>query len=382
MMPVFHQMGHQSDNLLADDRLSQYAGAILSPVNYDQSAVDAQIRAARAKPQFETIFDPQLYLPNTERECLRKWSYFPADVDTADLSSEAWWQALVNAIAGVARALAPAAVCSPVVVPKVFDDDYFSRLVDIAGCLRRSLNGSNIRMAHSALVSLADLSSVGRALTVASILSRTSADFVYLVVLSAIEPRRELADTEELKGAMRLIAELEKCGLRVLVGYCSSDILLWKAAGATSCATGKFFNLRRFTPSRFEEPATQGGGQLSYWLEESLVAFLRESDLLRVQPRALLDATLARNPFSAQIMEQLKESPGTPWVGLGWRQFMYWFADVERRIGTGEIQVGRLLQEAEGYWETLEDAGVLMEERRNDGRWLRPWRRAVAEYSA
>lgn len=40
----------------------------------------------------------------------------------------------------------------------------------------------------------------------------------------------------------------------MLVGFASTDVVLWKAAGAKACATGKFANLRRFTTNRFNEP--------------------------------------------------------------------------------------------------------------------------------
>lgn len=42
-MPAYHQMGHDSENLLWAPELGQYRGAILSPVNYDQAKVGAQI---------------------------------------------------------------------------------------------------------------------------------------------------------------------------------------------------------------------------------------------------------------------------------------------------------------------------------------------------
>jgi hypothetical protein len=56
-------------------------------------------------------------------------------------------------------------------------------------------------------------------------------------------------------------------------------MILWKAAGATNCATGKFFNLRRFTISRFEEPDSSGGGQLGYWFEKALLGIPSEFGL-------------------------------------------------------------------------------------------------------
>jgi hypothetical protein len=38
-MSAYHQMGHDSENLLWTEDLAKYRGAILSPVNYDQAKV-------------------------------------------------------------------------------------------------------------------------------------------------------------------------------------------------------------------------------------------------------------------------------------------------------------------------------------------------------
>jgi hypothetical protein len=177
---------------------------------------------------------------------------------------------------------------------------------------------------------------------------------------------------------MRLINSLETAGLRVLIGCSSSDVILWKAAGATSCATGKFANLRRFTEGRFNEP-DDGGRQMAYWFEESLLAFLRASDIPRVQAHDL--ATAGTNSFAATILAQLASEPSRAWVGLGWRQYMHWFADMEARLSAGTVRPRDLVRAAENNWQTLEQNDVFMEERSNDGAWLRSWLRAIVEFN-
>jgi hypothetical protein len=214
---------------------------------------------------------------------------------------------------------------------------------------------------------------------VASLASQTAAKGLYLVVVSDTAPRIELADTEELKGIMRLIRTAEDSGLPVLVGFCGPELVLWKAAGATICATGKFFNLRRFTPGRFADPQ-EGGGQLPYWFEESLMASLRDSDLVRVEKQGLLSDTSKRNPFAQQILAQRASDPKRAWVALGWRQYMHWFGDIEARISSGAVKVNELLWDADVNWGKFQDAKLFMEERRNDGAWIRPWLRAEAEF--
>jgi len=381
-MAAYHQMGHQSDNLLTSDHLDKYSGCLLSPVNYKKSEIAAQIKNTTHRG-LKSIFDPQFYYPKSERGQLKKWTYFPSDVDTADLSSDTWWNAVIDGLVEACEEIAPSAVCSPAIVPKKFDDDYFARLVQNGRRLAKQLKKSKITPVQTAVAGLADLATPKRSLAVASILSQTEVEGIYLVFVGTTHPRRELSDVEEIKGAMRLISALKSAGLEVTVGFCSSDIVLWKAAGAAACATGKFFNLRRFTPSRFAEPA-EGGGQLSYWFEEMLLANLRESDLIRVKNKAMLSESSQGNPFGTEILRLIETEPGAAWVGLGWRQFMHWFADIEERAHKNPDIVEELLLRAESGWKALDDAKprILMEERQNDGSWIRAWRRALLEYSS
>ncbi len=238
---------------------------------------------------------------------------------------------------------------------------------------------SQARAVQTLLVNLPDLAEPGRAMRIASIVTRTKALSVYLVIVSNREPRREFCDVEELKGAMKLIDSLEKSGLPVLVGFSSSDMVLWKFAGATACATGKFFNLRRFTSSRFEEPRA-GGTLMAYWFEESLMAFLRESDVIRVRQSGRLSEASIKNPYGQEILECIDNARGQAWIGLGWRQWMYAFADLEKRIRHSVIDVGQMLRDADDAWLALDDANIFMEERQNNGAWVRAWRRAIIEY--
>ena len=377
MMAAYHQMGHDSRNLLSAEHLSSYKGAILSPVNYEEDQVAAIVKE-HGSDDFEMIFDPQLYYPNSARETLVKWSHFPADVDTGDLGSLAWWQDTNRKLVGVIERFRPHSVCSPAVVPRAYSDSYYSLNRDVANDLQNAPACADVGVLQSVLVRLEDLSDESKTGEIASIASGAECDRVFLAFLSDVEPRRELHETEDLKGAMRLIRYLEESGVSVLLGFASSDIVLWKAAGATDCASGKFFNLRRFTPSRFGPPEG-GGGQLSYWFEESLMAYLRESDLLRVRDAGLLSADGKSNPYGLEILEQMVKRPGVAWLGVSWRQYLYWFADFEGRCDRSDFNPKALLKDADSNWKKLDEQDIFMEERANDGSWIRPWLRSVVE---
>jgi hypothetical protein len=379
-MPAFHQVGHNSENLLFLEEFARFGGAILSPLNYGPADVAAQIARLRNRGNFTTIFDPHLYRPQSERMCLPEWDYYPRDVDTADLSDEGWWAAIVDGVARTAVGLATTAVASPAIVPTTFPDDFFLALVRNGNRLENALRGSAVRPMQTVIVNLPELANSSRAMTIASIISRSHVSECLLVIAGNDEPRRELANPEELKGAMRLISTLESGGQPVTVAFSSSEMILWKEAGATNCATGKFFNLRRFTPSRFDEPEGSGGGQLGYWFEEALLAFLRQSDLLRVLDRGLISQASWENPFSGQIMEAIPA--GNAWVALGWRHFLYWFADAEYRLSRRAISAQDIVRQADANWAAVERGTppLFMEERQNDGTWVRQWLRAIVEF--
>src|SRR5579872_2303056 len=282
-MSVYHQMGHHSNNLVDLPEMSAFAGAIFSPINAGRDEVKEQIALSRGtRGQFESILDPQLYVPATDRGRLKEWPYYPKDVDTADVTSAAWWSALNEKLASTCTDLDLDGLCSPTVIPKIFDDKYYGRTIQVGSELAARYRNTKTKILQTALVNLPELTSVNRPFELASILSGTKAERLYLIFVGTNEPRRELNQVDELVGAMRLIHALETNDVPVLIGFCSSDVLLWKAAGASCCASGKFFNLRRFTKQRFEEPSATGGGQLPYWFEEALMAFLRQGDLIRV----------------------------------------------------------------------------------------------------
>lgn len=378
-MPAYHQMGHDSKNLVDLPDLSQYAGAIYSPINCDEADAIGQIAATReGRERFEAIFDPQLYVPAVNRGQLSTWSYYPSDVDSSDSSGLAWWQRINKKLAKSCQGISADAICSPTKIPKVFDENYYAMTVKIAEDLQEKASNEVLL---TIIANFADLTDTDRLMKIASITSQFKGERVYLVFVGTTVPRRELSDPEEIVGGMRLVGALEQSGLRVIVGFTSSDLLLWKYAGASSCATGKFFNLRRFTKSRFDEPKENGGKQSEYWFEEGLLAFLRQSDLLRLKKLdvPIFSEASAANPFCDQILENLGNPSPERWLSLGWRQFLYWFADIEKRLASGEPDVRSLLLRADTGWGKVGKSKVYMSERENDGSWIRVWLNAVED---
>lgn len=379
-MPAYHQMGHHSKNLVDLPDLGMFEGAIYSPINCDEASAIAQIKESKAdRADFRAILDPQLYVPTVDKGLLGGWAYYPSDVDSADTTGLSWWKPINRKLAKCAERIGVDALCSPIRIPKLFDDKYYSLAVQIADDL---LNQAGKPVMLTLIVSLNELSNPDRASYIASLASGFKGGGVYLALLGDTAPRRELSDGSALAGAMRLISELEQSDVRVLTGFSSSEMVLWKYAGATSCATGKFFNLRRFTRGRFEEAEEGGGSQAEYWFEEGLLAFLRQPDLLRLKktlPDIFSDSSRS-NPFSSEILANLESPKPQRWLSFGWRQFLYWFADAENRLTTDRELSATIVGTADSRWGLISKNKVFMIERENNGEWLREWLNALSEF--
>ena len=224
------------------------------------------------------------------------------------------------------------------------------------------------------------------ALRIASIMSSRKPPLCYIVVDADLPPRREIEDAPNLFSLMLLVSTLEKSGCPTLVSHCSSDMVLMKAAGASNCASGKFFNVRRFSRSRFDEEQDVGGGQLPYWFEQGLLAFLRIADIARLRRSGFdnfIGIGASNNAFASQILEQFANEPKKAWLGLSWRQYLAWFELTEKNLSIADAPgiVSGWLKEAEQRWEQLETKEVLLEERQNNGHWIRPWRQALGDFS-
>ncbi len=384
-MSAFLQMGHDSMNLIGEQDLESFKGIILSPVNEASHSLSASVNSIRRKGNYEVVFDPQLYFPRSQRGHLTEYSYFPNDLDTADLSSEYWWKERVNNLADYTFQLGVNSVASPVIFPHAWSESYYANCVNTSNELSAKLSASGIQTLATVMVGFNHIQSKDEVLKIASIMSDTDANGYYIVIATDTEPRRELASEISLAETMKLISALEGTGKPVIVSHCSSDMLLFKAAGATSCATGKFFNLRRFTKSRYDDDSG-GGGQLAYWFEHSLLGFLRLADVLRIKNsslHSLIGNNFSNNYWSQKIEQNFTLENPPAGVKEGWRQYLSWFSKTEDALSRTENSLNVVkgwLREAENNWLEIDDKGILFDEPRNNGSWIRPWRQAINNF--
>lgn len=377
-MASYLQLGHDSWNLLEEPDIGNYSGLVLSPVNDGPADVANRLeRLGELRDDLEVILDPQMYNPAFEKGKMDEWAYFSSDFATADRSDVNWWVLRGHEIVEQGAQLGVDAVCSPAFVPRLFSDDYYSLIVDVADEMKGHADGRGLGTLLTAIVSLRDLNNASRAMNIASILSRSSCDRIYLTFLNEdVPPREPLRDEAGLPTAIHLVRLLSEA-MRVHVAFASHDLVLWKFAGATDISTGKYMNLRRFSPGRWMEEES-GGRQVAYWNEGPLLARLREADVAKLNRRGWFDdRTFESNPASARILQIIRSGVKAPWLKLSWMQYLRWASNVESlwHGDASAVEVG--LSAADHNWGLVRD--VLFQDRFNDGSHVREWLNALRE---
>ncbi|MFX1682873.1 hypothetical protein PV762_26970 [Mitsuaria sp. CC2] len=379
-MASYLQLGHESWNLLEEPDIGDYSGLVLSPVNDGPDDVANRLeRLGELRDDLEVILDPQMYNPAFEKGKMDEWAYFSADFATADQSDVNWWVQRGHEIVEQGAQLAVDAVCSPAFVPRLYSDAYYSLMVDVADQTKDHADGRGLETLLTAIVSLRDLNNPARALSIASILSRSSCDRIYLTFLNEdVPPREPLWDEAGLPTAVHLVRLLSQ-SMRVHVAFASHDLVMWKFAGATDISTGKYMNLRRFSPGRWKEEEP-GGRQVAYWNEGPLLARLREADVAKLNRKGWFDErNFDSNPAGGRILEIIRSGVKAPWLKLSWMQYLRWASNMEARWHGNSASAERSLVRSDGNWGEIED--VLFQDRFNDGSHVREWLNAVREGS-
>jgi len=92
-----------------------------------------------------------------------------------------------------------------------------------------------------------------------------------------------------------------------------------------------------------------------------------------LEQKGLVSAASNANPFGAEIIKRF--TANEPWVRFSWRQFMWWFWNVEDRLSHATVSARELVETADANWGALEaPPKSYFEERTNDGAWIRQWR--------
>lgn len=377
-MAAYLQLGHDSWNLLDDEIIGPFAGVVLSPVNHGPAEVVDRLKPLISEDgAFESILDPQMYNPSANKGRLAEWKYYPDDFETADRSELAWWVERGKAVVSEAVELDVNSICTPAYMDRSYTDEYYKFIVEIGDQILPFANGKNIGTLLTIIVNLDDLAQPDRALQIASVVSGSECHRIYLMFLDERLPQKEpFRDAAELASAAHLVRMLSQ-HFRVHVAFCAHDLVMWKWAGATDVSSGKFMNLRRFSPSRWQQEEVQGR-VVPYW-SQNFLSLIRDQDVLRLNRDGFFDGQpFLDNPASLQILEILKEGQGRAWLALSWRQYLRWVINSER-ICEIPKEAESLLENCAQEWQKIHQKRIRFVDFNSDGTHVNIWISAINE---
>lgn len=384
-MAAYIQMGHGSWNLIENPEIGDYAGVVLSPVNDGQGYVAERLSRLKRerRDQLDFILDPQLYNPVFDKGKLSEWDYFPDVFKTVTGTDKDAWTHMAASVAECASNLGLNSVCSPCPIPRIGSDDYYEFAVMTGDATAKRANELGIEAMLTVLVPLRDLAQQERAFQIASILTSTTCERIYLAFMAddGYAQRTPLMDSLAMPTAVHLVRLLAET-LRVHVAFSGHDAIVWKYAGATDVSSGKFWNVRRFSPTRWFDEEKSVKTTVPYWNESPLLACLRDTDVLRLDREGWYDTrTFRNNPASARILGILRSQSGLPWTADSWIQYLRWLSNADRRCKSPD-DAEALLERADSRWTVLDKKKILMLDRQTNGDHVRLWLNAVREGGA
>jgi hypothetical protein len=281
-MRVHHQAGHNIvwnlDSLELDGAGD---GIIFSPVNDTPERILGTLESIRN----QSFFDPQFYIPASERGKLPDYPFFPStamgDFTTTDFQSECW---------NIARECVRWQLggrFSHIVIPTRYHDDLPSdHFEHMTSCYVEPFTTAISELGCGGRTLLTVIAKQGqitdrqqRNFLLNWVTGQQNIDGVYLI-LEHNSQYKQIKDPMYLAGCLEFINVLKQNDLSVHLGYTNTEGLFLSIANPDSISMGSYENLRKFQPSRFEEqlPSTRRqpsprlySGALMQWIELTYV---------------------------------------------------------------------------------------------------------------
>lgn len=212
-------------------------------------------------PGAAVLVDPQFYLPHADHVKLRKHSYWPKDYETS-----VFWQGpplikLLRTLQGLNTVVGCQQFILPGLLSTSIDDDWCNAQMTILEEARAIDPGP--------LISTIALSSdvVQDAAQIALLLERAEAwkAPAYYVVCQPPKGEYLVTDPTWVANVLDLAAGLKLQGSRVILGYCSHQMLIAGSAKVDAIASGTWMNVRCFSPEKFNSSGDEDIRQTATW---------------------------------------------------------------------------------------------------------------------
>jgi hypothetical protein len=254
-MKLYHQCGHCTKwNLesFVDDGYGD--GLILSPVHERRSNLEKHL----AKVRKASLFDPQYYLPNSQKAKLHSYDFFP-EVAAAGFSTSNFGL-VARESARLCIEFQLAQDYEKIIIPaRHFEqmEPKYTDLQDAYTVVPFLHEASRMKLSKDVILTLPLTSHMVengdyRTSLLNWVTSYPEISGVYVIV--ECERNTKQVASESFLGAMLLmLTELRQADLDVVIGYTNTESLLYMVAGDVDITCGAYENTRMFSLDKFLE---------------------------------------------------------------------------------------------------------------------------------
>ncbi len=372
---LLHQVGHNAKwNINSFEEEGCGHGLILSPLHQSKESVERLDPNTRAS----SIFDPQFYLPSSQKPKLLQYPFFPEVIGGGFKTSsfEAHARAVANECLNFQRSMG----FQRLVIPTRFINQLYSDYVDRQ---KRFTVESFVEAAAGEALCLS-LAVTGpmiedpgfRQKLLNWITSYPSVDHVYLMYQHERDTK-QIADADFLRAAHDFFVEIRSTGLGLTVGYTNTECLLYSVIDDIELTIGAFENTRVFSIDKFVVSEEERRGPKARIYLPGLMNWVQFEDARRIKAEAPKVWAAVHTPtaHSEQALEQAID-PTFNQPPLYKHYFLVMQAefsaleplDRPARIARLKLRVAA----ARKAYEAIEGAGVLLE-RHGRGTHLAAW---------
>lgn len=308
-MELYLQFGHGMKGYCMElARKWGSATVILSPRDIEPDSL-ARWAGDFSMSNISCLFDPQLYYPKADHHRLTNYDYWPETFITSIRTGGSEYVDTLRRIKHYNDIVDSAAYILPGVYVSNIDDEWFQ--------IHNSIVASAIAVMHdkeryATICIPSDVLRLNEEV-IENIVDRTREWDVHGYYILAEHPNEQylVEDPVWLASLLNLCAGLKFQKRKVIVGYCSHQMLSLAAAKVDAIASGSWLNVRVFTRERFHQAEKGSTIQRAKWyyypeaLSEYKIQFLdiafRQNMLRQMAPNPLLDNDYPAILFSGAI---------------------------------------------------------------------------------
>lgn len=305
-LKIYHQTGHNTNWNLDSLTLDKCGdGLILSPVHQARGKIESLNKELKSR----SIFDPQYYLPNSQKKNLTSYSFFPEVISSGFSTIE--FHTLAHQSAEECIAFQIAQDFEKIIIPTRYIDQLKTNYIEQQeeySLLPFLKVLSTKKVDKPIFVTLALTSHMiedegFRTKILNWITSYPEINGVYILV-SHERDTKQIQSESFLKSYLDFLVTLKEAELEIILGHTNTESLIYSVVDNINLTFGTFENTRIFSIDKFVEiEEDRRGPKARIYLPNLLnwIQYSQAKEILAVNP-ALWKQIYTPTPYSEQAL--------------------------------------------------------------------------------